>query len=285
MKTRWIIAALLAGAFLPLIGWGIFLRQGERQDSQIPKPKRIVSLCVPATEIICQLGASQKLVALCDGPCPDEVKGLPRVGKAFWSFSVEAIIGAKPDLVFCWRAASDELSRRGIRTFMVETRSLEGVIALVGEIGREIAQSEAADKLIAEMRGRVTAIKAKLANTSGTPLVYFESGSIGKTRGLGTLTHDLIGLAGGRNIAGNEPVPYPLLSAEHIIEQNPDVIIVEEYGQPVGDVGKRDGWRNLKAVRDGRIYQAAVSYTNYTPRCVEGLEKFAEWFHPEAFHK
>ncbi|WP_459918794.1 hypothetical protein [Desulfocicer niacini] len=57
--------------------------------------------------------------------------------------------------------------------------------------------------------------------------VTFEQSELGKTRSNGSLTHDLITRAGGINIAKDEPVPFPILSQEFIIQQNPDVIIVE----------------------------------------------------------
>jgi len=283
LRRHGLLAVLIAGAFVPALLWGLLGRGAPGGGQPSPgEPVRIVSLCFPATEVLCDLGVAERIVAISEGNCPKEVGGLPRVGRAFGDVNVEAVLGLEPDLVFCWRRTGDVLRARGIRTYAVETSDLEGVMRLVEEVGRIAKRSERAADLVTGMRSRVGRVEARVAAVKDRPLVYFESGSPGRTRGPGTLTHDLIIRAGGRNIAGDQPVPFPLLSAEYIIDLNPDVIIVEEYGASPEDLAGRDGWSNLKAVRDGRIYRSRVCHTNYTPRCVDGLEQFARWFHPGA---
>ena len=285
MKKQWLLGALIAGSFLPAIMWGLLSSRQDGEPTRLGEPQRVISLCLPATEILCRLGAQDTLVAISEGDCPEAVKDLPRVGKAFGNVDVEAIVAFEPDIVFCWRGAGEVLSRRGIRTYVVETRDLDGVISLVEEIGQLVNRPLAAARLAGEMRRRIRHIEAKVATANSRPLVYFESGSLGKSRGPGTLTHDLIVRAGGENIAGKEPVPYPLLSAEYIIARDPDVIIIEEYGASPDEVVTRDGWTDLEAVRQGRVHCSPTYCTNYTPRCVEGLEQFARWIHPEVFEQ
>lgn len=284
MRKHWLLIVLIAGACGPALVWWLFYGGREERTTAETQPRRFVSLCLPATEIICELGAGEGLVAVsADRSCPEELKHLPRVGKAFGDVNVEAVLGLEPDLVFCWKRADDVLRTRGIRTYVVETSDFEGVMRLVVEVGRIVNRSERAGGLVSAMRSRVERVETKIAAVKHRPLVYFEGGSLGRTRGPGTLTHDLIVLAGGRSIASGQSVPYPLLSAEYVIDRDPDIIIVEEYGAPPEDLRSRDGWSGLKAVRDGRVYRSPVHYTNYTPRCVGGLEQFARWFHPEVF--
>jgi iron complex transport system substrate-binding protein len=99
------------------------------------------------------------------------------------------------------------------------------------------------------------------------------------------LTHDLITRAGGINIAKDEPVSFPILSQEFIIEKNPDIIILSEWGTKPSTIKNRDGWKNIKAVKSDRILVSKSGYTGYTPRCLDGLEVYARFFHPGLFDK
>ncbi|HEC35867.1 MAG TPA: ABC transporter substrate-binding protein [Anaerolineae bacterium] len=82
-------------------------------------------------------------------------------------------------------------------------------------------------------------------------------------------------------MAADEPVRYPLLSEEYIIERNPDVIVIVSGGASVDEVKGRAGWQNIKAVQDDRVYTIDTHLVTSNPRIVEGLEQFAKWFHPE----
>ena len=62
-------------------------------------PSRIVSLAPNITEILYDLGLGDRIVAVTDYcDYPPAVKGKPRVG-GFTNPSLEAVVGAKPDLV------------------------------------------------------------------------------------------------------------------------------------------------------------------------------------------
>ena len=62
-------------------------------------PSRIVSLAPNITEILYELGLGERVVAVTDFcDYPPAVKSKPRVG-GFTNPSLEAVVGAKPDLV------------------------------------------------------------------------------------------------------------------------------------------------------------------------------------------
>lgn len=260
------------------------LSAGENQKKGIHKPERILSLCLPVTEIICQLGMQDRIVGICEGDCPGQVKDKPKVGKAFGTLNVESVIALKPDLVFCW-GDGRALKEKGLNVYSVNTRDLDGVIKLVEDVAELLGEEQRTETTSTSMREKIVKIKEKVAPVKDKPLVYFEAGSIGKTRGPGSLTHELIEKAGGRNLAGNEKVSFPLLSTEFIIASNPDIILVEDFGESNEKIMARSGWKELKAVKNNRVYRTPIYYTNYAPRCLEGLEQFARWFHPELFTK
>ena len=103
----------------------------------------------------------------------------------------------------------------------------------------------------------------------------------------GTFQDDLIGLAGGINIAAGEKVRYPRFSIEEVITRSPDVIIITSMTsfEDSGEGIKRwSRWETIPAVRDGRVYLIDSDIIDRpSPRIVDGLEALARFFHPEAW--
>ena len=259
----------------------IFIRQ-KPADFIPVKIERIISLNVAATEILVDLGLEDKIVGVnLSQSNPSIVKEKPKVGRGFGNINVEAVLALRPDIVFVYRQDAQVLKEKGIPVFIVDTCNLQEVISLIRRIGEITDKEQEAYEIADRMEDRINKVQEELRNIKFRPLVYFESGSIGHTRAPGTLTHDLITLAGGENLAKDEPVSFPLLSNEYIITRSPDIIIIEDYGLSIKEVKKRDGWQDIKAIKNDRVFTAPVYYTNYIPRCIEGLEQFVRWFHPE----
>jgi iron complex transport system substrate-binding protein len=80
------------------------------------------------------------------------------------------------------------------------------------------------------------------------------------------------------------------VSLEQVAAWNPDVIFVVAYFNPVGDVVAKlktdEQWKNLKAVKDGKIYPFATdvySWDQPDTRWVLGLQWVASKLHPDLF--
>ena len=258
----------------------------EVKNIAYEKIERIISLNVAATKILVDLGLEDKIVGVSFTKSnPEIVRDKPKVGRGFGNVNVEAILALMPDIVFVHKADVQVLRGKDIPIFVVDTCNLEEVVSLVRRIGKILNRELEANKIANRMEDRINRVQKRLRDIKFRPLVYFESGLIGRTRASGSLTHDLIALAGGENLAKDEPVIFPLLSNEYIIAKNPDIIIVEEGGASIEEVENRDGWQDIKAVKNSKIFISPVYYTNYTPRCIEGLEQFARWFHPALARK
>lgn len=107
------------------------------------------------------------------------------------------------------------------------------------------------------------------------------------TVGPGSYLDQVINVAGGSNIASETTVPYPHLSMEAVLKEDPEIIVFP--------IGKAEGishseqqqwlrWTSLSAVKQGRLHQIPADVLNRPgPRIVEGLEGLARIIHPEAF--
>ncbi len=269
-------------------GEGITIIDGAGRTVTVPEnPERIVSLAASATETIFALDAGEKLVGRDKySTYPEEVRNIKEVGSGF-SPSIEMIIGLKPDLVLAWAYSRDALLNLEDKVCVVyiDPGSVDEVLHTITMIGVVIGRTQEAENLTSKMHSRmreITEITDGL-NRTQRPLVYYELSTPMKTTGPGTFTNELIFMAGGINLAADEPVRYPILSSEYIIDRNPDVIVIVSYGASIEEVKDRNGWGNINAVKNDRIYKIDTNLVTANPRIVQGLEQFAEWFHPDIF--
>jgi iron complex transport system substrate-binding protein len=76
------------------------------------------------------------------------------------------------------------------------------------------------------------------------------------------------------------------ISAEEILHQDPDVILLGDtgFGVTLASVATRPGWKNLKAVKSGSVYAIDSNLVlRPGPRLADGLEIMARRIHPEIF--
>ena len=217
------------------------------------RPTRILSLCTSATDAIVTLDAGDRLVAI------DEfsriVPGAERaavVGKG-GAISREKVVELGVDLAFVWwyqddaAATLEDLGVPAVRIRSVRADELPNEIRLVGQC---LGCSEAADRSATRISDFLALRKpAKSGNR-----VYIEMYGPLKTVGRRTYIGDLLELAGGQNVAG-DAAEGVLLSAEKLIEADPDVILC--VGQPADAAAfaARPGMDGLRAVRRGACGQ------------------------------
>ena len=103
---------------------------------------------------------------------------------------------------------------------------------------------------------------------------------------------ELVTLAGGRSAFGKTGENSAFISWEALRQADPDVIVfmpcgfdLERTRQEAEVFAARDGWRELKAVRDDRAYitDANAYFNRPGPRLVESLEILGEILHGDRF--
>ena len=248
-------------------------------------PQRIVSLDKSMTITLLMLGQGRKIVGI-GGYSQDvpEVSDRTVVGRGFGDINLETLITLKPDIVICWRGQSERiLSKRGYRLFVIHPCKLDEVIDSVERIGRIMGCSGKASLIAEDMRKRKQAVLKKVSQAQNTPPVFFEDRKPLTTRSRGSLADDLISLAGGKNIARHYTVSFPRVDNEFVITSKPEIIIVEDDGADKKELNKRPGWQTIPAIKNRRVHVIKSWYTQYSPNCIEGLEAFAKWIHPELF--
>jgi len=256
--------------------------------------KRVVSLAPSITEIIFALGKEDLLKGVSRfSDFPTAAEKLPSVG-SYVHLDLEKIVALKPDLCIGIKdgnpiAVVRKLERLGIPVYAVDPRDLEAILETIIQLGRLLGANQKAQTIVSDMRTRMERVKSLVATSPHKPRVFFQIGvSPIVSAGTQTYIHELILMAGGRNLAEG-PVPYPRYSREQVLGLSPDVMIITSMarGASFERVKKQwSRWPSMPAVRDNRILLLDSNLCDRpTPRLIDGLEQVAEAIHPELYRK
>lgn len=258
--------------------------------------QKIVSLAPSNTEILFAVGAGPQVVGRDEfSDYPAEAKELPSVGGSFGEYSPEAILALEPDLVLAAEINPPELVQSledlGLTVYYLKNpTNLEGMYTNLQIIGAITGRLPEAMQLMAGLQGRVAAVDQKVAQAAGQPLVFYEIDSTDPsapyTAGPGTFVDLLIQRAGGRSVGSSLASAWAQISAEELLAQNPDIILLGDaaYGVTVESVGQRAGWEPIAAVQTAQIFPFDDNLVSRPgPRLVDGLEQLAQLLHPELF--
>lgn len=259
-------------------------------------PLRIVSLAPSVTESLFAIGAGDLVVGrteYCDFPA--EVESLPTIGGfAASSISVETILDLEPELVIggsTYQAeVIDALESARINAFIIQPASVEEIFDSLQLLGMVTDRQEGADILVEDMQSRIDAV-AEIVSTIPEEerlTVFFEVWHEPlMTTTLQTFLGELIQIAGGVNIFAGIEEDYPAVSAEQILEADPDVILgPSSHGDQltVEVISSREGWGDLTSVQNEAIYLIDGNMISRSgPRIAEALETIADILYPGYF--
>jgi iron complex transport system substrate-binding protein len=252
--------------------------------------RRIIALAPNITEILFTLGLGERVIGVTQH-CnyPPEAMTRPRVG-SYVDLNIEKILFLKPDLVIATadgneRGSVERLLGFGIPVLVTNPKNLNQVYETITVIGWATKKEDKAESLVRSLKQRADRI---IRACSGLPhprvfLQINENPLI--TVGKETFHNNLIQLAGGINISGQEAIKYPTYSLEQVLRLNPEVILITSMERgAVAELKKKrwEQWKQLSAVSHHRIYILDSDLLDRpSPRLVDGLEALARAIHPE----
>jgi iron complex transport system substrate-binding protein len=223
-------------------------------------PRRIVSLSPTATEILFAIGAGDQVVAVdafSDFPAEAPVTDLDGS-----SPNLEAISGYEPDLVVAWIDPSEvvpDLARIGVPALLhPAATSLDDAYTQIEQLGAATGHAAEAAEAVTRMRTDLDAIVAEVPDRPEPLYYYHELDPTLFSVTSDTFLGQLYGLLGLRSIADQAGADsdYPQLSAEFIVDADPDVILLADAqccGVDTAELAGRPGWDELTAVREDRV--------------------------------
>jgi iron complex transport system substrate-binding protein len=286
-----VIAATLVGSSV-LQAQPVFEDALGRKITVAKPPRRIVSLAPNITEILYALDIGHRIVGVTIySDYPDEAKQKPKVG-SYVNLNIERIISLKPDLIIGTyggnpRATILHLEQLGFPVYVTRTETAAEMLAMIEDIGAITHTSEKAGILADMLRERINAVTSKVRNARH-PMVFLEINAKPLiTTGAGSFQHEVITLAGGRNLAADSPARYPQYSLEDVVKKGPDVILIstmDRAGLFEQQKAQWMRWENIPAVQNNRIYLIDSDLVDRaSPRIVDGLEEMARLIHPTLF--
>ena len=239
--------------------------------------ERIISLSPTATEILFAIGAGEQVIAVDDqSNFPVEA---PMTSLSGFTPNIESIAEYQPDLVVASYDPGDLVS--GLEALEVKTvlqsaaSSMEDTYAQINELGVLSGQESEANELIETIKSDLNEIASKKV---GEGLTYYHEidntfySPTSKTF-LGKL-YSLLGLVNIADPAIEGGFGWPQLSAEFIIDADPDLIFLgdADWGESAETVAARPGWGSLTAVEKGQVIPVDTDTSGrWGPRVVDFL--------------
>lgn len=217
--TPWLLILWLAGC-----------RGGE--DAAVPfpaEPSRIVCASPAVAEIVFALGAGDRVAAVADfTDWPPEAAEKPRIGGAL-SPSRERILALQADLILS-QGRSEALAalarEHRIAFFSLPLDTLSDVRVAIAGCAARLNAEERGRRLLREFDAGLAALPRR----EPVPVLIALGHSPGDlsglmTTGAGTFLHDIVELAGGRNVFKDVPLPWPRISRESLLRRAPALVL------------------------------------------------------------
>jgi iron complex transport system substrate-binding protein len=251
------------------------------------EPQRIISLAPNVTEILFALGLDERIAGI-TGYCdfPEAARTKEKIGDTLHP-NLERIISLKPDLVIVSTASQlENLTRRldqlAVPVYVTNPRTVREVAASIRALGEVTGANARATEISSEMERRIIAVEQRVKDRPHPRVLYvLQTGPL-ITAGRDTFINDLINLAGGRSVSGDERADYPQFSRETVVARAPEVIIApaSHGSELVKESDLRRDFATTPAIRANRIVWVNPDLVDRPgPRIVEGLEQLARGLH------
>ncbi len=209
----------------------VFTDEIGRQVEVLVPPRRIISVAPSVTEILFSLGLGERVVGV-SSHCnyPPEARSKEKVG-GYITPSLEKIVALHPDLVIQTadgdlKTFVERLSGLGIPVYIANPRSVAEVLESILKIGGVTSSLPHAQRLASSMREKMQAVQQKVQGRPQPRVLHAMSVDPLISSGKETFVHDLMVLAGGKNVAENARGKHPQLSMEEVMARDPEVILL-----------------------------------------------------------
>ena len=222
----------------------------------------------------------------------------------------ELVVDAKADFVIAgWNSGfSDQrgitpaiLDTLGIMSFM-HTEScfnypefpekmapFEGLFSDLERLGRIFDVEDRAAEIVTEYRERISAVDALVPDRDPVPVFLYDFGEDQPfTAGNQVPPNDIIRHAGGINIFDDLEVRWAQVGWEAVVEGEPEVIIILNYGdkpaeEKIAFLKANPTLSTVPAIRNDRFFILDYNEGISGPRNIDGLEKFAAFMRQQQF--
>lgn len=212
------------------------------------------------------------------------------------SINLETLMAYKPQLVLVWQddmlvqTVAHEIEKTKIPTFMIPFREINDMPRAFRLAGNAIGESKRGETLAAYSQKIINEVHQGVSKEK--PIrYYYAEGLDGLSTECDKSFHvEALNFAGGENVHKCQQsgiLGLEKISFETLLTYNPDVIVVQNrslYYDLIND----PMWKNLRAVKSGRIHLVPIQPFNWVDRPpsfmrVIGIQWAASLFHPATY--
>jgi iron complex transport system substrate-binding protein len=264
--------------------WPVTVTGADGDLTVDERPEAIVSLSATTTEMLFAIGAGDQVSAVDDtSNYPEDA---PVTDLSAFTPNAEAIAGYEPDLVILssdLNGIVDALDSLAVPTLLLEAAaSIDDTYAQLETLGEATGHAEEADEVIADVQDRIDAAVASVPDDVEGKRVYHELDPSFFSADSSTFVGSIYTLFGLENIADGTDATaggYPQLSAEYIVGQAPDLIVLADTKcceQSAATVAERPAFGTVPAVQEGRVLAADDDIASrWGPRIADFAESVA----------
>nr|WP_107426429.1 ABC transporter substrate-binding protein [Streptomyces gilvosporeus] len=266
-------------------------------------PRRVVTNDVNTADIMFALGLEDRMAGYVMPAYRGNLDAVPwkaAYDKVPWlskkAITRETALDAKADLVFAgWNYGFGEgngltpasLKKLGIGSYVLTESCrngtaggsrgvmppLEALYTDLKTLGKIFDVEDRAATLIAKYRKQVADARARAPKAGGRPSVFLYDGGEDKplTSGRYAGPHDIITKAGGDHLMKDLNDSWTTVGWETVVERNPDVIVINDYGTPTAAQKKAfllsyPPLANVSAIKHRRVYVMDYAELVESPR-------------------
>ena len=274
-------------------------------------PQRAVTYDIGITEMFLYLGLSDRLIGIAGIPENKEVDPVFRARLdripvlSRQGMSVEAIVGAYADFVFAgWsygfrpgEVTPDLLASHGIPSYVLtescirvgaRTRvSMDDTLADLRNVARIFRVDVQVEQRIQELEQSLRDLERRTRGIKQRPRVFvYDSGEdLPTTSGRYGMPQAIIEAAGGTNIFDDIASNWPNGNWEHVVERNPEWIVIVDYGVPnaqgkIDFLLRKPELSQVDAIRHKRFFVLTYAEATPGPRNMARARALAAVMHP-----
>ncbi|WP_417580923.1 heme/hemin ABC transporter substrate-binding protein [Nitrincola sp.] len=253
----------------------------------VAEPQRVVSVDGSITEIIYALGQGHRLVGRdTTSTWPESANALPDVGY-MRQLSAEGLLSLRPDLILVTADAKpqtvlDQLQQTGVNIRVIpNVYSVEGVKNKIAEVADALGVSSEGDALIQTFADESERVISRLSadNSNGIRAIFVMGvrNSSMMVAGKGSRADAFLALAGLTNPFSDSVENYQTVSAEALMQANPDLILTLENAEAMG--GGKDrvladpAISRTAAGQAGKVIAIESRWLNFGPDLPKSLDE------------
>ena len=156
-------------------------------------------------------------------------------------------------------------------------------------LGKIFQVEDRANEIVDGMKEKIASVEEKVSGLEEVSVFNFDSERDGGAYTPGNnFTSKLIRHAGGVNIFEDLEKTWNTVSWEAVVEANPDIIVINDYGdttaqEKIDYLKTNEALAGVSAVQNENFLVITLPEVFASTRVADTIEKFAEAFHPEAF--